>query len=131
MTDKKRVLLVEDDEMMLRATRRHLQTIGCDVVTAINYLDGRARLDDGRYALIISDNKMPIGMEIQTHKTAGIELLAYAAHDARHSGTPLVLYTGDDSDQTMDALKHIGAHYLYKPSPNFAEEIGKFLEPKA
>jgi len=131
MSEKKRVLLIEDDESVLKATKRLLQALDCEVVTATNFIDGRGRMNEGTYALIISDNQMPIGSESRPYQTAGIELLAHAALDAKHKGTPLVLYTGASNAQTMDALKHIGAHYMHKPSPDFAKVIGKLLEQKS
>lgn len=130
MTDKKRVLVVEDEDYVLSGIKRLLETMDCEVVEATNYIDGRARLDDGTYALIISDNGMPIGQEERKHRTAGIELLAHAAHDSRHKGTPFVLHTGDDTDKTRRAAEFIGAHYVQKGSPGFADKISELLKQK-
>lgn len=130
MTDKKRVLVVEDEDYVLAGIKRLLEAMSCEVVVATNYIDGRARLDDGAYALIISDNGMPIGQEQRKHPTAGLEFLAHAARDSRHKGTPLVLHTGDDSDRTKHAAGHIGAQFILKGNLDFAHNIRELLKKK-
>lgn len=127
MTDQKRVLLVEDDESLLRSTKRLLGTMGYKVDTATNYIDGKAMIDANAYALIISDNKMPISNEPRPYPNAGIELLAYAWFDEKHKGVPLVLYTGDESDKLKADLAELGAHYLHKPTTEFVTTIHKLM----
>ncbi len=130
MTSQKRVLLVEDDKSVLESTKRLLVLMGHQVDTATNYIDGQALLNKNTYALIISDNRMPIGQEAQLHATAGIELLAYAWWQEKHKGVPLVLYTGDDSDKLKTDLAEFGAHYLQKPSSEFVDIIRKLMEER-
>ena len=103
------VLLVEDQEVVLRSTRRLLETLGYDVVSASN---GREALDTYReqgdeIAVILTDLVMP--------QMGGVELL----EDLEGAGadTPVVLMTGYGAEtigNKTDVLKK-AAGLLEKP----------------
>lgn len=127
MTDQKCILVVEDDESTRTGIRRQLVVAGYKVHTADNYADGVAKLDANTYALIISDNGMPLSGGLEAYENAGIELLEYARSQDKHKGVPLVLHTGDDSDKIRGRVAEFGGRYLLKPSPGLLVTIGKLL----
>ncbi len=78
------VLLVDDDEMIVRALGRALRNAGYQVETETNALAASARLAKERFRAVVSDVNMP--------RATGVDLLTVArAYDA---DTPFVLVTG-------------------------------------
>jgi EAL domain-containing protein (putative c-di-GMP-specific phosphodiesterase class I) len=78
------VLLVDDDEMIVRALGRALRNAGYLVETETNALAASARLAKERFRAVVSDVNMP--------RATGVDLLTVArAYDA---DTPFVLVTG-------------------------------------
>ena len=59
MTDAARVLVVDDDANLLRLLDESLKTVGYDVLTACNGLDGVRELYAGRPDLMVLDVMMP------------------------------------------------------------------------
>jgi signal transduction histidine kinase/ActR/RegA family two-component response regulator len=54
-----RILLVEDNPANLRVTQALLETLGCEVRTAINGIHAVAAYRDGEYDLVLMDCQMP------------------------------------------------------------------------
>ena len=54
-----RILLVEDNPANLRVTQALLETIGCEVRTAVNGVQGVAAYREGVYDLVLMDCQMP------------------------------------------------------------------------
>ena len=104
--DSRRVLLVDDDDAVLRASALMLERAGF-AVTAVN--DGAsalAALDEGRHSVVVSDIMMD-GM-------SGLELLRFIKE--RDPDLPVVMITGGPTLATAIEARHAGAHrYLLKP----------------
>src|SRR5579859_6500446 len=105
---KPRVLLVDDDEVLVRSYARSLASDGyeCDV-----RFDGEAAVEairTGAYDLVLSDIDMP--------RLSGLALLErIRAHDL---DVPVVLITGSPSLETaIAAIEHGALRYLPKPVP--------------
>ncbi len=105
-TPKARVLLVDDDEVLLRSYARSLAADGyeCDM-----RFDGEAAVEAiraGSYDLVLSDIDMP--------RLSGLALLErIRAHDL---DVPVVLITGSPSLETaMAAVEHGALRYVPKP----------------
>ncbi|MDP9037561.1 MAG: EAL domain-containing protein [Myxococcota bacterium] len=101
-----RVLLVDDDVVLLRSYARTLAADGYDVHTR---LDGEAAVDairNGTYDVVLSDIDMP--------RLSGLALLErIRAHDL---DVPVVLITGSPTLETaMAAVEHGALRYLPKP----------------
>jgi EAL domain-containing protein (putative c-di-GMP-specific phosphodiesterase class I)/ActR/RegA family two-component response regulator len=105
-TDSPRVLLVDDEEPLRRATARLLAAEGYDVSQAA---DGRAALEllaAGEFDVVVSDVKMP--------NMTGLELLR--AIRQRDLELPVILLTGGPTTEAALEAKRYGAlHYLTKP----------------
>lgn len=106
MNEARRVLLVDDDAAVLRATALVLERSGF-AVTAVP--DGQAAvhaLDDARYSVVVSD--------IQMQGMTGIDVLRAARE--RDPDIPVIMMTGGPTLTTAIEAMHHGAHrYLLKP----------------
>jgi EAL domain-containing protein (putative c-di-GMP-specific phosphodiesterase class I)/CheY-like chemotaxis protein len=102
-----RVLLVDDEEAILRDYGRLLRSHGFAVDTANDGPSGLERLADGAYDVIVSDVSM-VGM-------TGLEFLR--AVRARDLDTPVILMTGmPDIDSAVQAIEYGAFRYLLKPA---------------
>jgi DNA-binding NtrC family response regulator len=102
------VLLVDDDEMLLRALsqviRLRMSNVTVQAVTSAE--EALARLKQHEYSAIISDMKMP-GMD-------GLALLAYV-QDHRPD-IPVLLITGyNDRETALQAIRAGAYDYIRKP----------------
>ncbi|HEU4675486.1 MAG TPA: response regulator [Motilibacteraceae bacterium] len=112
-----RVLVVEDSVGVRELQRAILESAGYDVVTAVDGLDGAARLSGEPADLVVSDVEMP-GMD-------GFTLTRQIRRTSGWSEVPVVIMTsrGDDADRRagLDA----GANaYLLKSEFDQAELLG-------
>jgi EAL domain-containing protein (putative c-di-GMP-specific phosphodiesterase class I)/CheY-like chemotaxis protein len=103
---KGRVLLVDDEEQLVRAIERGLLRNGYDVVTAPGGREAAACLDQSAFDAVLSDITMP-GM-------GGIELLH--AVRQRDLDVPVILMTGSPTiDSATQAIQLGALDYLIKP----------------
>jgi EAL domain-containing protein (putative c-di-GMP-specific phosphodiesterase class I) len=101
-----RVLVVDDEEALLRAHERTLSKVGYQVEMAANGLAATRALDRTSFDVILSDIDMP-GMN-------GIALLELVRQ--RDLDVPVVLITGNPSTETaIRAMEHGALRYLVKP----------------
>ena len=103
---KTRVLLVDDDPMVLRSIGRVLRQRGYEVTTATNGEDATLIVDNQSFDVVLSDIAMP-GMD-------GIQFLREVReHDL---SVPVVLITGAPTVSTAVQALELGAfNYLTKP----------------
>jgi EAL domain-containing protein (putative c-di-GMP-specific phosphodiesterase class I)/ActR/RegA family two-component response regulator len=112
-----RLLVVDDDEMVLQATSRLMRSFGYIVVESLSGAEALTLLDQEPFDIVISDIGMP-GID-------GIDLLRHV-HE-RDPFVPVILFTGaPDVATAIRALEHGAFRYLPKPVSN--EEIEKVLE---
>src|SRR5688572_23404707 len=94
---KGRILVVDDDELMLRALRRLLNVDGFAVEVAQSGDAAEVLLSKSAFDLLLTDIHMP-GLD-------GLGLLALSRE--RHPDLPVVLLTGMPEVQTaMKAIEH-------------------------
>ena len=113
---KGRVLLVDDDDQLLRAYERTLTKAGYAVLTAFNGVHAIEMMNAGGFDAVVSDISMP--------KMDGIALLR--AVRERDLDLPVLLLTGDPTVETaVQAIQHGALRYLIKPVPAelFVREI--------
>lgn len=101
-----RILVVDDDAALLRLHVRALEGAGFDVVAAADGVEAVQAIEQGAFAVILSDIDMR-GLD-------GLKLLAHVrAHDL---DVPVVLVTGSPSVETAARAMELGAlRYLVKP----------------
>ncbi|MGI9554202.1 MAG: response regulator [Thermodesulfobacteriota bacterium] len=104
--DKKRILIVDDELLILRIISDILSKEGYEVKTAINFHNASQLLEEEKFDVVITDIRMP--------EKSGIDLLEHVRKI--NSDIPVILMTGFASLETaVDAVKQ-GAHdYLTKP----------------
>jgi EAL domain-containing protein (putative c-di-GMP-specific phosphodiesterase class I) len=101
-----RVLLVDDDPLVLRGIGRVLRQRGYDVTTATNGHDATTLVDQHNFDVVLSDIAMP-GMD-------GLQLLREVR--ARDLSVPIVLITGTPAVSSAVQALDLGAfNYLTKP----------------
>ncbi len=118
------VLLVDDDELLLRALSRLLTARGYTVRTTT---DARGSIKDilgGGYDCVVSDISMP-GM-------TGIEMVAVLR--SYECQTPVILVTGEPNlESARDAIEYGVAQYLTKPvdGDTLTRAIARAHRPKS
>lgn len=106
---KKKILVVDDEILILKTYQRDLELAGYEVDTADSGEDALLMLAQTRYDLLVTDLMMN-GM-------SGIELLAGAGE--KNALMPVVILTGHGHLQSaMEALRLGAADYLLKPCIN-------------
>lgn len=89
-----RVLLVDDDPLVLRGTKRALARAGLEITAAESGEEALALTSDRRFDVVVSDMRMP--------RMGGDELLR--ALRERNMGTPVVLVSGQTDAETADLV---------------------------
>ena len=101
---KRKVLLVDDDPMLLKAVAMRLRHEGFDVVTA---LDGEEAVEKARAAppdVIILDLIMP--------RCDGFEACKILRQDQRFQRVPIIFFTGKVQELDKIRLRECGADAL-------------------
>ena len=111
--EKKKVLLVEDDEITARILKRVLDKLGYEVVHFTSAHKGYHHFlaDPQGYEIILSDNNTegPI---------AGVEFLMFVHRDRATRGQRFYLMSGDSHHNGQPLkpwVEHHGATFLEKP----------------
>ena len=119
-TNKKRVLLVEDEPFLSGMYQTKLGLEGFEVVAAVDGEDALVKIKDGKYDIVLLDIMMP--------KLNGFEVLKYIRKDssAGVSKVPVIMLSnlGQKSDIEQGLL--LGANdYVVKANLTPAEVVGK------
>jgi CheY-like chemotaxis protein len=102
----KPLALVVDDELDLRhVVRSVLEHVGMNVVEAANGREALARLDEGRFDLVVTDIQMPL--------MDGLELLR--AIRLRPGAPPKVIVVSAQEHRAAEALTGGAYEYVRKP----------------
>lgn len=112
-----RILIVDDEPVVIKSCERILTPEGFTVDTATNGKDAMSRLSSDNYDLVITDLKMP-GMD-------GIELIRWIRNSK--PGTGVVIITGYPSQESIkEALGLRILDYLPKPfSPSLLLDVAQ------
>jgi DNA-binding response OmpR family regulator len=107
-----KVLVVDDDPIVLESCKRILQEEGIGVSLTASAAEGLEALEGQRYDLLIADVKMP--------EVDGLQLLALARK--RHPRVPVLLMSGYPTGDTVAAVREGGADG-FLPKPFTPEEL--------
>ena len=107
--NKHRVLIVDDDPEVLRTLTDMFNTLAaCTVKTALDGVEAGLRLTTFRPHLVVLDLMMP--------RLDGFTVCAHIKTEPATAGTPVLVITGDSSEQTIERILAAGADgYLVKP----------------
>jgi CheY-like chemotaxis protein len=98
MENKKKILLVEDTEAILKLTKFRLEKSGFEVITAV---DGQAALDavkDNSPDIILLDYGLPV--------IDGTEVSRRLKTDQRYKAIPIIVFTA--SIENLKPIKELG-----------------------
>ncbi|MBD1395636.1 response regulator [Pontibacter sp. JH31] len=100
------ILIVEDDEMMLRALEFRLKKDGHEVTVARNGKEAMEYLKVSSFKLVITDLMLPFVM--------GMELISYIK--ANHPQVSVIVLSGADDESTVIEAFKLGADdFITKP----------------
>jgi CheY-like chemotaxis protein len=111
------VLVVDDDEALLRMLRLTLSSAGCRVVTATDGLDALEKLEGEPFAVVVLDLQMPrmdgreFHRELRSrgHDPEVVLLSAYGAREAgRELGTAAAIAKPFDPDVLIETVRRAG-----------------------
>jgi DNA-binding response OmpR family regulator len=106
-----RILICEDDFMIVNALKHKLIRENYDVVVATDGRDGRDKITNEPFDLLITDLLMPF--------MGGLELINYIRNELKNSIPIIVLSTLGSEETVIEAFKLGADDYLRKPfSPN-------------
>lgn len=116
--DKKKILIVEDDNFVAEVYLAKLSEMGYDAALAQNGEEGLAALKGGKFDLILLDILMPI--------MNGIEMLEEVKKNDVWRNIPVILLTNVGEKESIQKVRELGVkNYLIKSHFTPAEVIEK------
>ena len=104
----KKILLVEDNEIIIKGLKYSLEQEGFEITPAKSVYDAKTKLESNKYNLIILDVMLPDGN--------GFELCKYIKEREK---TPVIFLTAKDEEQDVVKGLDMGAEdYIIKPFRN-------------
>ena len=120
-SEKKTILVIEDDLDVLSVIIKHLDYLGYNVMTATDGMEGLKRLESGGYDLVITDIVMPY--------VSGVGLVTAIKEKTPH--IPVIAITGYGKEPEAAAMEKEADLVLAKPvkmsvlKDHIAELIGR------
>jgi DNA-binding response OmpR family regulator len=104
----KKILIVDDEEVILKFLRIHLSKLGYEVREAADGEQAIEQLENGDFDLLICDILMP--------KKDGWQVLKEVKSNPRTKNIPVIILTAKDEDTDMFKGYALGAnYYMTKP----------------
>lgn len=123
MLDKKKILIIEDDQDVRELYSEVLRDEGFEVAEAVDGQSGLAKVLEGQYDLVLLDIMLP--------KFDGLEVLKTIKQKAKVKGIPVILLTNLGRESIIKEGFSLGADgYLIKSEhtpEEIVEEVKKFL----
>lgn len=118
----RRVLLVDDEAAVRGTLRAVLESQGFECGEAENGAEALSRLEEEKFDLVITDNRMPV--------MNGVEFLE---HLSQKEGPqpPVIFFTGDISSAERERALKAGARTVLEKPPNFGEIIAAVTQALA
>ena len=104
----KKILIVDDSEIIRRQCSAALQQAGFEVTEATDGVDGLSCLERHDFSLIILDVNMP--------RMDGLEMLTRVCAEPKYASIPVVMLTTEAHHAMIARAKQIGARgWMVKP----------------
>jgi CheY-like chemotaxis protein len=116
---RKKILIIDDEKLILKTTALLLQRSGMDVTTATDGIEGMAMAEKEIPDVILLDIIMP-GMD-------GWSVLSHFKADSRLSGVPVVVFSGGDQPDSDRLAKERGASAVCG-KPFNADDLIKIID---
>ncbi len=110
----KRVLVVDDEEVIRRMIKIHLGKLGCDVKEAVDGEEAIEQLRQNDFDLLICDILMP--------KKDGWEVLGEVKSNEKTKDLAVIVLTAKNEDNDMFKGYNLGANY-YMSKPFTKEQL--------
>lgn len=108
MSEKRRVLVVDDEPAIVKMLSKWLEHAGFEVLVATNGQDGLTKARLGHPEVILLDLMLP--------QVSGLEICAALKQDERHRHIPIIVFTGKGTPMDEQLCREIGADaYINKP----------------
>lgn len=118
-----KILIVDDQELVLLSLNKCLTDLGYDVVSSNNVFDAIKKYDQFQPNLVIADINMPV-LEIDSQKNdttninekaSGLEIVKYIKKIKKHA-TPVMILSGNNEEEIIVKGFELGAaDYMKKP----------------
>jgi len=121
-SNKKRILLVEDEKDMAYAVTLQLESEGYEVIAASDGKDGLDKARTNKPDLVILDLMLP--------KIDGYKVCRMLKFDSKYKDIPIILFTARAQDSDKKIGKDVGADaYITKPfePKELLDKINKLL----
>ncbi|HNT30022.1 MAG TPA: response regulator [bacterium] len=106
-TEKKKILLIEDDLFISEMYKKQLEISGYEVDFAMGGGEGKRKIQEKKYDLVLLDIMLP-GM-------SGLEILAEMKANPETAKTPVIILSNLDLQEVVDKGLSLGAEkYLTK-----------------
>ena len=106
--DTKRVLVVDDEEDIVKLVKMYLEHHRYEVITANNGQEGLEKAKTKKPDLIVLDLMLP--------KMNGYKVCGLLKKDTRYAKTPIILFTAKAQEKDVKLGEEVGADtYLIKP----------------
>ena len=120
--DKKNVLVVDDDPLVVKILKQPLERAGYDVNVARQGLEALQKVKEKRPDLIILDILMPL--------MDGFKVARFLKFDKRFKDIPIIVLTSRATEGERKMGEKVGANeYLYKPFrlPHVMDVVNRYL----
>ncbi len=115
-----KILLVEDDELMIRMYQRMFEVNGFEVTVTTNGVDALEAVKKVKYNAIILDIMMP--------KMDGLTALKKLRADTTNANLPIVVLTNLNSESTLNEAFAAGANQVLVKSDVDNKELLKTIQ---
>ncbi len=116
--DKKKILIVEDDNFVAEVYFAKLSEMGYEIILAQNGKEGLTALENNKIGLILLDILMPV--------MDGIEMLEEVKKRKEWENIPVILLTNVGEQESIRKVRELGVkNYLIKSHFTPAEVIEK------
>lgn len=123
MSDKPKLLLVDDEPSIVKMVGKRLEVEGFEVEVAMDGQDGLTKAQNGKPDLIILDLMLP--------KLNGYEVCTMLKQDSRHKHIPVIIFTAKTQEKDEKMALECGAEaFVRKPfrAQELVEKIKGLLE---
>lgn len=117
--DKKKILLVDDEQGLVDTIAKRLDVCGYDIISA----------NDGQKGYELACNESPdlIILDIMLPKMDGYKVCGFLKKDSRYSGIPIILLTAKADEGDMKLGMEMGAE-VYMTKPVVVEQLIQRIE---
>jgi len=111
--NREKILIVDDDQVILKAMSLKLESAGYEIVTAVDGTEALAAARKEKPALILLDVNFPADVHMTWD---GFKIIAWLQRVDESKGTPVIVISGGDAAKYRARAIEAGAvAYLQKP----------------